>query len=206
MYPDTTDDEAFAQGRPRHMVSAEQLRGWTAQADPLKPQTQSRANAGRRKTGGGGSKASKSEGDDSDGPSSRPRLQRHKSMTAQLRLEEGICEEESDAEEREDKRRASLRLGSLVVGTMLALSAVLWLGAIGGAMDPQTSAQPSSRPRQRVLHLELAGASEVRSRFVLDTDHDWESFEQGCKERLNIEGISRVTLASSGEDILSARP
>jgi len=216
MYPDTTDDEALAQGRPRHkshMVSTEQLRTWkpSAQSDALKPQSQSRANVGRRTGTGRGSKASKSEGDE-EVPSSIRRQQMHRSRTAHLRLEEGICEEgESEEEETKKRRLRSRRVCSLAISAMLIIgaagsAAVLWFGALGGLLVPRIS---PSRPQrviltpQRVLHLELAG-SEVRSRFVLDTElHDWESFEQGCKERLNIPAISRVTLASSGEDILS---
>lgn len=55
--------------------------------------------------------------------------------------------------------------------------------------------------RVRMVHLSLAD-SDRRARFVLDENTFWDSFLAGCRERLQVRNIRRVT-DSSGEAILA---
>ena len=55
--------------------------------------------------------------------------------------------------------------------------------------------------RVRMVHLSLAG-TDRRARFVLDENTPWDAFISGCRERLKVERILRVT-DSSGEAILA---
>ena len=55
--------------------------------------------------------------------------------------------------------------------------------------------------RVRMVHLSLAG-TDRRARFVLDENTPWDAFVSGCRERLKVERILRVT-DSSGEAILA---
>lgn len=50
-----------------------------------------------------------------------------------------------------------------------------------------------------MVHLSLAGTDQ-RARFVLDENTPWDAFVSGCRERLNVGRILRVT-DSSGEAI-----
>ena len=59
----------------------------------------------------------------------------------------------------------------------------------------------SAGGHMRVLHLALAG-TEVKARFVIDDRSTWETVTSGCKERLQIAGVERIT-DSSGEAIMS---
>lgn len=54
--------------------------------------------------------------------------------------------------------------------------------------------------RARLVHLSLAD-SDRRARFALDESITWEAFLAGCRQRLQLQAIRRVT-DSSGEDIL----
>ena len=55
--------------------------------------------------------------------------------------------------------------------------------------------------RVRMVHLSLAD-NDRRARFVLDKSITWEDFLAGCRQRLQLQAIRRVT-DSSGEDILA---
>jgi hypothetical protein len=66
-------------------------------------------------------------------------------------------------------------------------------GSLGGASGGPT--------RVRMVHLSLAD-SDRRARFVLDESTAWETFLAGCRERLQVHSIRRVT-DSSGEAILA---
>ena len=55
--------------------------------------------------------------------------------------------------------------------------------------------------RVRMVHLSLAD-SDRRARFVLDENTVWDTFLSGCRERLQVHNIRRVT-DSSGETILA---
>ena len=59
----------------------------------------------------------------------------------------------------------------------------------------------SSSGHMRVLHLALAG-TDTKARFVIDDRSTWETVIAGCKERLQIAGVGRIT-DSSGEAIMS---
>ena len=75
-------------------------------------------------------------------------------------------------------------------------------GAIGRGGGVATTAG-AAHGHTRVLHLALAG-SDARARFVIDEQSSWESFEAGCRERLKISGVARVT-DEGGEGIHTIR-
>ena len=72
-------------------------------------------------------------------------------------------------------------------------------GLIRGGATGATGAAGGTRVR--MVHLSLAG-TDRRARFVLDENTPWDAFVSGCRERLKVERILRVT-DSSGEAILA---
>ena len=69
------------------------------------------------------------------------------------------------------------------------------------AMRGGASGNSATGPRVRMVHLSLAG-SDRRARFVLDENTVWEAFLAGCRERLQVAHIHKVT-DSNGEAILA---
>jgi uncharacterized membrane protein YgcG len=72
---------------------------------------------------------------------------------------------------------------------------------IGSRYAPMASASVHGVANVRVLHLSLAESSR-RARFVLDENTVWDTFLAGCRERLQVQHILKVT-DSSGEAILA---
>ena len=95
------------------------------------------------------------------------------------------------------------------IGTILTF---LLLPSDAGESDRQRSgvggngvggAGAAARPpggHMRVLHLSLAHTN-VKARFVIDERSDWESFLAGCRERLQISGVAKVTDADGHDQI-----
>ena len=75
----------------------------------------------------------------------------------------------------------------------------------GESAEPHSHHSPmgtgSAGGRVRMVHLSLAD-TDRRARFVLDDTTGWEVFLTGCRDRLQVKHIRRVT-DSSGEAILA---
>jgi hypothetical protein len=121
-----------------------------------------------------------------------------------------------------EKRRSSRRDPDSVPWLKLLLAALFLCGPIGTvisfwllpkeeevdalaslhAMPPSSIGGGATPPGLvRMVHLSLAG-TERRARFVLDDRTAWDAFIAGCKERLQVEHITRVT-DSGGEAIFA---
>eukprot|EP00900_Chrysochromulina_parva_P002250 jgi/Chrpa1/12025/Chrysochromulina_OHIO_Genome00017277-RA len=94
----------------------------------------------------------------------------------------------------------------LITDRILPKEAVVEVEARAEA-EPRMYAKSSASPsgsggaRVRILHLSLAD-SDRRARLKLDENTGWEIFLAGCRERLQVKNIRRVT-DSSGEAILA---
>lgn len=98
-------------------------------------------------------------------------------------------------------------LAILFVCTTTGSVASFWLlpkGAVGSDSAKRARGVgfgTSGASRVRMVHLSLANSNR-RARFVLDETTVWESFLAGCRDRLQVSNILKVT-DSSGETILA---
>ena len=111
------------------------------------------------------------------------------------------------------RRWQRMLLALLFVCTTAGTVVSFWLLPKGARItDAAQAAQPAhgvgvatpalaTVARVRMVHLNLAN-SDRRARFVLDENTVWEAFLAGCRERLQVSHILRVT-DSSGETILA---